>query len=118
MLLAGVVALVCGSASMLGPESEFDGKRLTQFRRLVSLPGPPGRWRAAEDSSDTLGQTATLDSSDTLDSPDSSDTLSSKFREKILGGQTTLDVCTENPPSAVMPDYPSVHVGREKARKE
>ena len=94
---------------MFGPESEFDGERLTQFRRLESLPGPQGRWRAAEDSSATLGQT-----------------LSSKFCEKVLEDQTMLDVsfggaelmCSENPPSAVLPDYPSVRVGREKDRKE
>ena len=109
MLLAGVVVLVCGSAFALGPESEFYGERLTQLRRLESLPGPQGRWRAAEDSSATLGQT-----------------LSSKFCEKVLEDQTMLDVwfggaqliCAENPPSAVLPDYPSVHVGREKAREE
>ena len=92
MLLAGVVVLVCGSAFMLGPESEFYGERLTQLRRLVSLPGPQGRWRAAEDSSATLGQT-----------------LSSKFCEKVLEEQTMLDVwfggaqliCTEKFPFRV-----------------
>ena len=52
--------------------------------------------------------------------------MSSKFCEKALEDQTMLDVsfggaeliCTENPPSAVLPDYPSVHVGREKDKKE
>ena len=90
MSLAGVVVLVCGSAFMLGPESEFDSERLTQFRRLQSLPGPHGRWRAAEDSSAALGQT-----------------LSSKFCENVLEDQTMLDnwfggaqlICTEEPPS-------------------
>ena len=109
MLLAGVVVLVCGSAFMLGPESEFDSERLTQFRTLESLPGPQGRWLAAEDSSATVGQTS-----------------SSKFCENVLGGQTMFDVwfggaqmiCTENPPSAALPDYPSVHVGREEARNK
>ena len=109
MLLAGVVVLVCGSAFMLDPELEFDGARPTQYLRLESLPGPQDRWRAAEGRSATFGQA-----------------LWFKFCEKVLEDQTMLDVwfggaqlmCTENPPSAVLPDYPSVHVGRETARKE
>ena len=109
MLLAGVVVLARGSVFMLGPVLEFDGERLAQYRRLESLPGPQDRRRAAEDSSATLGQT-----------------LSLRFCEKAPEDQAMLDVwfggaqliCPENPPSAVLADYPSVHVGREKAGKE
>ena len=85
----GVIVPLCGDAFMLDPELEFGGERLTQFCRLESFPGPRGRWRAAEDRSATLGQT-----------------LSLKFRKRVLEDQTMLDVwfggaqliCTENPP--------------------
>ena len=105
----GVVVPVCDGVFMLDPELGFDGERLPHLCRLESFPGPQGRRRAAGDRSATLGQT-----------------LSLKFCEKALEGQPTIDVwsggvqliCSENPPSAVSQDYPSVHVGREKAGKE
>ena len=94
---------------MLDPELEFDGARPTQYLRLESLPGPQDPWRAAEGRSSTLGHT-----------------LSLKFSEKVLEDQAMLDVWFGGaelvflriPHSAVSPDYPSVHVGREKAGKE
>lgn len=105
----GVVVPVRDGVFMLDPELGFDGERLPHLCRLESLPGPQGRRRAAGDRSATLGQT-----------------LSLKFREKALEGQTMIDVwpggvqliCTENPPSAVSQDYPSVNVGRKEAGKE
>ena len=109
MWLVGVIVLVGGSVFMLGPELEFGGERLTQYRRLESLSGPQGRWRPAEGRSATLGQTSSL-----------------KFCGKVPDDPPMLDVwfggaqliSSENPPSGVLPAYPSGHVGREKAGKE
>ena len=109
MLLVCLTALLRGSVFMWGPEWEFGGGRLAEFCRLESLPGPPDRWRAAEGRPATLGQALLL-----------------SFREKAPRDPTMLDVwfggvqpiCTENPPSVVSPDYPSAHVGREKAGED
>ena len=89
MLLVGVLVLVRGSASMLGPEMEFDGERLTQYQRLETSPGPQDRRRAAEGRSAALGQAWSL-----------------RFCEKVLEDQAMPDdwfggaqlICTENPP--------------------
>ena len=104
-----VSAYVCGRISTWDPESEFVGDRLAQYRRLESSPGPQDRWQVMEDGSATLGQI-----------------LLAKFRDRVLEDSVMFDnwfggaqlLSSEDPQTAVLPDYPSAQDDRERAGKD
>ena len=81
------------------PESEFNGERLEQFRRLEASSGPQDPWRVLEDRAATKGQS-----------------LSARARESLGVDPEVAHLWfnginltfTEEPPVVVLPDYPSV----------
>ena len=84
------------------PETEFEGARLAQFRRLEASAGPQDQWRAREDRAATKGQS-----------------LSARACEQVgvdpevasLWFDGISSALTEAPPVVVLPDCPSVSRG-------
>ena len=94
---------------MCSSESDLTGERLAQFHRLERLPGPRDKWRVGEDIAAAYGLSLSETGCRTLG------VRTEMVSQWFNGVELPL---TQIPPVVILPDYPAVAEGRQKAAVE